>query len=39
MNRAMFFVVRLVVGLLTIQCYISHSKPRMARTSKFLIRA
>lgn len=39
MNGTVCFVVRLVVGPLTIYCYISHSTPRMAWTSKFFVGA
>jgi hypothetical protein len=36
MNRAMCFVMRLVVGPRPLRCHTSHSAPTMAGTSKFL---
>jgi len=35
-NRAMCFVMRLVVGPRPLRCHTSHSAPTMAGTSKFL---
>jgi hypothetical protein len=35
MNRAMCFVMRLVVGPRPLRCHTSHSAPTMAGTSKF----